>query len=233
MNGILNSHDAAEDEDDEWVFVGTTYTNTTPGSVHVIDLDLTPICENMSNKASRKLIVRLRDAAISLIQDRIHGIAHWDQGEQERVQTWFGRSDEAIRHHLRTGLPKLLRVMQELKPENVIRWDEQKQRNITCTVFPDNGIADAAVCKPDSDKRIIAIYPHFCTLPDARLSSNCKLKVLIHECTHYVDTFDSNDEIYGFGTGLKYWARNHRDLAINNADSLACYISFFDDRVLR
>ncbi|MGT0250248.1 M35 family metallo-endopeptidase [Burkholderia sp. GbtcB21] len=171
MNGILNSHDAAEDEDDEWVFVGTTYTNTTPGSVHVIDLDLTPICENMSNKAFGKLI-------------------------------------------------------------DVIRWDEQKQRNITCTVFPDNGIADAAVCKPDSDKRIIAIYPHFCTLPDARLSSNCKLKVLIHECTHYVDTFDSNDEIYGFGTGLKYWARDHRDLAINNADSLACYISFFDDRVL-
>ncbi|NHB05303.1 hypothetical protein GWK53_02130 [Burkholderia cepacia] len=139
MNGILNSHDADENEDDEWVFVGTAYTNTTPGSVHVVNLDPTPICENMPNKAFRKLIVRLRDAAISLIQDRIHGVAHWEQREQ---------------------------------------------------------------------------------------------KVLIHECTHYVDTFDSNDEIYGFGTGLKYWARDHRDLAINNADSLACYISFFDDRVL-
>ncbi|WP_431824665.1 hypothetical protein [Burkholderia sp. F1] len=42
----------------------------------------------------------------------------------------------------------------------------------------------------------------------------------------------SNDEVYGFGTGLKYWALEHQDLAIGNADSLACHVSFFDDRVL-
>lgn len=186
----------------------------------------------MSNNAFRKLIVRLRDAAVTLIQERIRGVEGWAPEEQQRIQTWFGRSDEAVRTRLRTGLPKLLRVMQELKPENVIRWDEQKQRNITCTVFPDNGITDAAICKPDSDRRIIAIYPHFCSLPDVRLSTNCKLKVLIHECTHYVDTFDSNDEVYGFGTGLKYWAQENGDIAIHNADSLACYIAFFDDRIL-
>ncbi|KVC50003.1 hypothetical protein WI72_27250 [Burkholderia ubonensis] len=216
----------------DWILVGTGYTNTIPGSVHEIALDMTPICPNMSNRAFRKLIVRLRDAAISLIQDRIRGLAAWDQDEQERVKTWFGRSDDTVRHTLMAGLPRLLQVMQELKPENVIRWDEQKQRNITCTVFPDNGITDASVCKSDSHRRIIAIYPHFCTLPDARLSTSCKLKVLIHECTHYIDTFDSNDEVYGFGTGLKYWALEHQDLAIGNADSLACYVSFFDDRVL-
>ncbi|VWM06826.1 M35 family metallo-endopeptidase [Burkholderia lata] len=233
MSENIDSSDTSQQEDrDEWICVGTTYTNTTPGSIHAIELDMAQICENMSNKKFRQLIARLRDAAIALIRERIHGLAIWDQEEQRRVQTWFGRSDDIVRQRLNTGLPKLLRVMQELKPENVIRWDEQTQRNITCTVFPDNGITDAAVCKPDSHRRIIAIYPHFCTLPDARLSTNCKLKVLIHECSHYIDTFNSNDEIYGFGTGLKYWAQTRQDIAIDNADSLACYVSFFDDRIL-
>lgn len=233
MGLTFNSHDTTrQEEDEEWICVGTTCTNTIPGSIHAIELDMTQICENMSNKTFRRLIARLRDAAVVLIRERMEALAAWDQEEQSRVRTWFGRSDETVRQRLSIGLPKLLSVMQQLEPENVIRWDEQTQRNITCTVFPDNGITDAAVCKPDSHKRIIAIYPHFCTLPDARLSTNCKLKVLIHECTHYIDTFDSNDEIYGFGTGLKYWAQTHADVAIDNADSLACYISFFDDRTL-
>ncbi|AXK63088.1 M35 family metallo-endopeptidase [Burkholderia sp. IDO3] len=232
MSESLNPDSPVNDDDEEWVCVGSACTNTIPGSTHVIELDMARICENMSNNAFRKLIVRLRDAAVTLIQERIRGVEGWAPEEQQRIQTWFGRSDEAVRTRLRSGLPKLLRVMQELKPENVIRWDEQKQRNITCTVFPDNGITDAAICKPDSDRRIIAIYPHFCSLPDVRLSTNCKLKVLIHECTHYVDTFDSNDEVYGFGTGLKYWAQENGDISIHNADSLACYIAFFDDRIL-
>lgn len=227
-----NPDNPINDDNEDWVHVGTAYTNTTPGSVHIIELDMTRICENMSNSAFRKLILRLRDAAIALIQERIQGVERWGHDEQQRVHTWFGRSDQAIRARLRIGLPRLLRVMQELRPENVIRWDEQAQRNITCTVFPDNGITDAAICKPDSNRQIIAIYPHFCSLPDARLSTNCKLKVLIHECTHYVDTFDSNDEIYGFGTGLKIWAQENKNIAIHNADSLACYIAFFDDRIL-
>ncbi|WP_238594162.1 hypothetical protein [Burkholderia pyrrocinia] len=171
--------------DDEWESIGTVSTNTTTGSIKDIELDLTPICANMSNKAFRTSIVRLRDMALPLIQDRIAGLARWDDAEQARVQKWFGRCDEMVRHTLQSGMPRLLRAMQALKPENVIRWDQQKQRNITCTVFPDSGYTDAAICKPDSEKRIIAIYSRFCTSPPVQRWRGCQLLTLIHECTAF------------------------------------------------
>ncbi|VWD30309.1 MULTISPECIES: M35 family metallo-endopeptidase [Burkholderia] len=212
--------------DDGWEPIGTVSTNTTAGSVRDIELDLTPICQNMSNKTFRASIARLRDMAIPLIQDRVAGLGRWDEAEQLRVRKWFGRSDKMTRDTLRVGMPKLLDVMQSLKPENVIRWDRQKQRNITCTVFPDNGHTDAAVCKPDSEKRIIAIYSHFCTSPPAQRWRGCQLLTLIHECTHFTDVFDSTDEMYGVSIGLSFWAQSNPDNAIRNADSLACYVGF-------
>ncbi|VWC12189.1 peptidase M35 [Burkholderia aenigmatica] len=213
-------------DDDGWESVGTVFTNTTAGSVRDIELDLTPICQDMTNKAFRASIVRLRNMAVPLIQDRIVGLTRWDEAEQMRVRKWFGRGDDTTRTTLRLGMPRLLDVMQSLKPENVIRWDQQKQRNITCTVFPDSGHTDAAVCKPDSERRIIAIYSHFCTSPPAQRWRGCQLLTLIHECTHFTDVFDSNDEMYGVSTGLTFWAQSNPDKAIRNADSLACYVGF-------
>lgn len=216
----------------EWITVhDTAVTNTNPDSNVNVSLDPTPICQNMSNADFRALIVRLRDAALPMIQDRIVALSRWDQAERERAKTWFGRADDQIRATLVTGLPKLAQAMKELKPEHVVRWDEQKSVNITCTIFPDNGASDAAVCKPDSARRYIAIYPHFCTLPDAELWSACKLKTIIHECTHYIDTFNSDDVMYGQGTGLQYWAINNGASAIRNADSIAAYIVHFDKKL--
>ncbi|WP_407668528.1 M35 family metallo-endopeptidase [Paraburkholderia dilworthii] len=98
--------------------------------------------------------------------------------------------------------------------------------NITCTVFPDNGSTDASVCKPDSVRRMIAIYPHFCTSPEAQLWRGCKVLTLIHECTHFTDVFDSNDGMYGISIRLSFWAQTNPDHAIRNADSLTCYVGF-------
>lgn len=201
-------------------------TNTIPGSQVHVDLDMTPICENMSNKEFRECITRARDAAVPLIQTRLKALDKWDQSEQARVRKWFGRSDGETRKILQTGMPKLLETMRNLKPDHVVRWDQQKQRNVTCTVFPDNGSTDAAICKPDSVRRMIAIYPHFCTSPEAQLWKGCKVLTLIHECTHFTDVFDSNDSMYGISIGLSFWAQSNPDLAIRNADSLACYVGF-------
>jgi hypothetical protein len=216
-------------DDTEWTTVhDTAVTNTNPNSNVNVVLDPTPICQNMSNKEFRETIVRDRDMAVTLIQNRIKALTRWDQTEQARAMKWFGSSSNDVRSVLTAGLPKLLGVMQNLKPENVIRWDEQKQRNITCTIFPDNGSTDAAVCKPDTAKRIIAIYPHFCTSPDAQLWKGCKVLTLIHECTHFTDVFNSNDEMYGVSIGLSFWAKSNPDKAIQNADSIACYVGFED-----
>ncbi|KVR24093.1 hypothetical protein WK15_20770 [Burkholderia ubonensis] len=203
-------------------------TNTTPGSKVDVLVNTTPICPNMSNKEFRALIMRLRDTAVILIKERISDVARWDVSAQKRAQFWFGRADDALRMKLSAGLPKLAAAMQELKPENIIRWDEQKARNITCDIVPNSGSNDAAVCKPDSARRIIAIYSHFCTVEDVYVSGNCKLKILIHECTHYVDTFDSDDVNYGFASGIGYWAQSDPDAASRNADNIACYIAHFE-----
>jgi hypothetical protein len=216
-------------DDKQWVLVhDTAVTNTNPDSNVDVMLDPTPICANMSNREFRESIVKSREEAVALIQTRITALARWDTNEQARVKKWLGRSDSATRSILASGLPKLLDVMQNLKPENIIRWDQQKQRNITCTIFPDNGATVAAVCKPDTAKRIIAIYPHFCTSPRSQLWHGCQVLTLIHECTHFTDVFDSTDDMYGVTVGLSFWAKDNPEKAIRNADSLACYIGYRD-----
>ncbi|WP_322062273.1 M35 family metallo-endopeptidase [Paraburkholderia sp. J63] len=216
-------------DDTEWLTIhDTAVTNTTPGSMVTVTLDPTPICSNMSNKAFRDSIIKSRDEASALIQTRMAALERWESGEQMRAKRWLGRADTTTRSVLQVGLPRLLQVMKELKPENIIRWDQQQKRNITCTIFPDNGATDAADCKPDTAKRIIAIYPHFCTSPRSQLWHGCQVLTLIHECTHFTDVFDSTDDMYGVTVGLSLWAQDNPEKAIRNADSLTCYIGFKD-----
>jgi hypothetical protein len=213
----------------EWQTVhDTAVTNTNPDSNVNVTLDPTPICSNMSNKEFRDSFVKSREEAVGLIQTRIAALARWDASERTRAKKWLGRSDDTTREVLQAGLPRLLQVMKDLKPENIIRWDQQRQRNITCTLLPDSGSTDAAVCKPDTAKRIIAIFSHFCTSPRSQLWHGCQVLTLIHECTHFTDVFDSNDEMYGVSVGLSFWAQDNPDKAIKNADSLACYVGVSD-----
>jgi len=216
--------------EENWVEVGTATTNRTPDSnVDIyLDLDKPPICSNMTNKEFRESFIKSQAEAIGLIQGRIAKLAKWDASEQARAKKWLGSADNDTRIILQTGLPKLLRAMQDLKPENIIRWDQQASRNLTCTVLPDTGNTDAAVCKPDSAKRIIAIYSHFCTSPRSQLWHGCQVLTLIHECTHFTDVFDSTDDMYGVSVGLSFWAQDNPAKAIRNADSLACYVGFAD-----
>jgi hypothetical protein len=53
-----------------------------------------------------------------------------------------------------------------------------------------------------------------------------------NECTHFTDTFDSKDHVYVDGAlGAKVWAENHREQAIENADSITGYIATFDTEI--
>ncbi len=190
------------------------------------------ICPNMSNAEFHALVMKCRDGALGLIRERQPELVRWSSADRARVKKWFGTEDESVRAMLIQGLPKLLSAMQELKPENIIRHSEEARRNISC--IPVNNIenTEASVCKPDSRRRIISIYPKFCTLPDSTLWNNCKVKTLSHECTHYVDVFDSEDEIYGYGIGLSLWAQNNPEKAARNADNITNYIAHDDERRL-
>ena len=221
--------------DGTWIEVGTATTNRTPDSnVDIfLDLDKPPVCRNMTNQEFRQVILKARDAAVVLVKDRIAALSKWDSKEKERVIYYFGRADEEVRSTLTRGLPRLLSALQELVPEKIVRWDDALNKNLSCAATVDTGNNRASVCKPDSQKRIVAIYSSFCTDPNGHLWTASKVKTLIHECTHYTDTFDSVDHMYAdTDSGMHIFALGNKDIAIHNADSIAGYIATFDDRVV-
>ncbi|MFL6685620.1 lysine-specific metallo-endopeptidase family protein [Paraburkholderia sp. GV068] len=222
-------------DDAEWVTVhDTAIANTNPDSMVHVTINTVPICSNMTNKQFAETVMRARDAGLTLIKDRIAAVAQWDANEQARAKTYFGRADDEIRSTLAARLPRLLAAMQELVPEKIVRWDDASNRNLTCSVVPDNGQNRAGVCKPDSEKRVIAIYSAFCTDSNGELWHGAKVKTLIHECTHFTDTFNSDDIMYGnTESGMHAFALGNRDKAIRNADSIAGYIATFDKTVAR
>lgn len=130
-----------------------------------------------------------REIGVELVKRRIEGLARRDTKERERVQIYFARADEATRKVLSDGLHRLLKAMQELEPEKIVRYDSETSRKLSCAVRPDSGENHAAVCKPDSEKRVIAIYSAYCDSSFGRLWGTCKVKTIVHECTHFTDTF--------------------------------------------
>jgi hypothetical protein len=219
-----------------WEVVGTATTNRTPDSnVDIyLDLDKPPICQNMTNREFRRVIMKVRNAAVILLKQRIEAFSKWDVKERERATYYFGRADEEIRSTLAMGLPRLLSALQELVPEKIVRWDDALNKSLSCSLTADSGQNRASVCKPDSATRVIAIYSSFCTDPDGKLWNTSKVKTLIHECTHYTDTFNSDDLMYGDkDTGMHIFASGNADKAIRNADSITGYIATFDVEVAR
>ncbi|EDZ99907.1 conserved hypothetical protein [Burkholderia sp. H160] len=228
--GENNKYGFKSSEDEEWFEVHTgAVTNTTPGSMVDVIINTTRICPNMSNYEFRKEVMRARDIGVELIKRRIEGPARWDVKEQDRVKFFFARADESTKRLLSDGLPRLLVAMQELVPEKIVRFDSETNRKLTCAVKPDTGANHAVVCKPDSEKRVIAIYSQFCSSPFGQLWGTCKIKTIIHECTHFTDTFNSEDWVYtDKASGARIFAENHPDQVIQNADNITGYIATFD-----
>ncbi|NML32550.1 M35 family metallo-endopeptidase [Paraburkholderia antibiotica] len=217
-------------DDMEWHTVDdTAFTNTTPVSNRDVTINTTPICPNMTNKEFRKEAMRARDIGVELIKRRIEGLARWDEKEHERVSNFFGRADDATKKVLSDGLPRLLAAMQQLVPEKIVRWDSATNRMLSCVPPLDKGTNHAAVCKPDSEKRVIAIYSAYCESPFGFLRGTCKIKTIIHECTHFTDTFNSRDWAYADKeSSLRVYALMKPEKAIENADSIVGYIANFD-----
>ncbi|MCC8392710.1 hypothetical protein LJ656_08930 [Paraburkholderia sp. MMS20-SJTR3] len=100
---------------------------------------------------------------------------------------------------------------------------------MSCSLRPSKPETQASVCKPDSEKRIIAIHSAFCGSPFGKLDDACKVKTIIHECTHFNDTFESEDHMYGDRErGISIWAQREPHKAIENADSITGYVATFD-----
>lgn len=187
------------------------------------------ICSNMTNKEFATLVMKLRDMAVDyIVKKRLPELQRWDREAQARALGWFGKADQDTREYLQKGLDASARVLQALEPRNFIRYTEGGK--IATCVLPSMNGAAAAVCKPDMATRTIAIAPIFCNFSfdnktnfdtGAVMDGDSRLLTLVHEVTHFDDTFSSNDTWYGT-TQSREHAQDPR--ARSNADSLASYI---------
>ncbi|MGJ7612576.1 MULTISPECIES: M35 family metallo-endopeptidase [unclassified Variovorax] len=191
------------------------------------------ICPNMTNKEFATLALKLRDMAVDYItKKRLPELERWDKEAQARVKTWFGIADQGMREYLQKGLTACARVLNGLEAKNFVRYIEGGKL-ATCVMGSAVGTV-AAVCKPDATTHTIAIALTFCTFKwdnkthfETRevLDGDSQLLTLIHEVTHFEDTFNSNDEWYGTTISrLHAEDPKNRAKAKANADSIAAYI---------
>ena len=180
------------------------------------------ICPNMTNREFVTLALRLRDKAINLTERRLNDLETWGEPERQRVATWFGSNDEAVRQHLRVGLKRCIPVLKNLTGDNFVRYSASAMRNVGCTPSGNKRIA-AEVCKPDVATHTIGIGIEFCGLREISPEKDSQLATLIHEVTHFNDTFASNDTEYTFPKSLDL-AKTDRSAARINADSIAGYV---------
>lgn len=230
--GKSNEHGFKTSENEEWFEVhSSAVTNTNPGSMVYVNIDTTPICPNMTDREFRQTILSLRDDALEVIQQRRNELAVWSPSAQERVGAWFGSADDAIRQKLITGLTALARVMTGLTATNFVRPDPDRDRAVGCTPNTKNLGEVAHVCRPDTAPHTIAIDTNFCQLPQKSAGKLSSMQLtLVHECTHFVDTFGTLDYPNAYGrTACTGFARDHSNLAINNADSIAWYVLAHDE----
>lgn len=205
--------------------ISETTTNTTPGSQRFADVDMRPICENMTNPEFRKMFSEVQARAAALLDTRAAALQAWSKSERDRVFKWFGRDDEPTRAILLNGLTKVASVVRTFNEHSVVRAGSAADLATGCTLNPVDTAQEAAhVCAPDTATHTIAISPKFCTMRPWSAYSDSRVSTVIHEATHFLDTMATTDEKYTITPMLSEWGRTHPSLAIKNADSVAGYV---------
>ncbi|EDT44148.1 M35 family metallo-endopeptidase [Burkholderia ambifaria] len=209
--------------------VAETTTNTIAGSQHFADVDLRPICENLTNSEFRKMFAVAQGRAVDRLTIRIADLNRWSEHDKDRLFKWFGRDDERTRMHLLTGLTKVLGVVRALNENNIVRSGSDGDLATGCTPHPRGTTNEAAhVCAPDTATHTIAIGTRFCTMRPWTANADSHVSTIIHEATHFHDTMSSTDDQYTITPLLPGWGQSNPDLAINNADSIAGYVVDID-----
>ncbi|WP_431228121.1 M35 family metallo-endopeptidase [Burkholderia contaminans] len=220
------------DDDKEWFLVHSgAVTNTNPGSMVHVYINTTPICPNMTNREFRIMVARLIKWSIILVDRRIADLKQYDEITRERMIYWFNRCDENTRQYLINGFSRQLSVLRTLTPHNFVRSDPNLDRMLGCVPnMGDIDIEAAHVCGPNTERRLISIAGKYCTgLRDQNMYGDSRLSTLIHEVTHFVDTFGSRDPRYGLDPTAAAWARANPELALRNADTLTGFVIYGED----
>lgn len=227
-----NKYDFDANEDKEWFLVHSgAVTNTNPGSMVDVYINTTPICPNMINRQFRITASRLLKWSIILVERRITDLKRYDKTTKDRMIYWFNRCDENTRQYLLDGFSRHLSILKTLTPHHFVRSDPNLDRMLGCVpniVDIDNEAAH--VCGPNTERRLISIAMKFCTgLRDQNMFGDSRLSTVIHEVTHFVDTFGSGDPRYGLDPTAAAWARANPDQALRNADTLTGFVIYGEE----
>ncbi|MGJ7504451.1 M35 family metallo-endopeptidase [Variovorax sp. ZT5P49] len=181
------------------------------------------ICPNMTNRQFCDGILGLRDKAVSLIaKKRLPELARWNEDDMSRVKEWFGVADQPMREYLQKGLASCESVLRGFTCKNFVRLtDEGKE--LSCIVPKHDQSTIAMVCKPDIATRTIAINVSFCTLRDVAANLDSQLSTLIHEVTHFNDTFGSLDTLNHLSQSRSAAKTDPKGMK-TNADSITGYV---------
>lgn len=180
------------------------------------------ICPNMTDDAFFELMLDLRDRAVKLIEKRVLELSIWNVSAKHRVRQWFGKQDDEIRTFLQSGLKKGILVLKGLDRKNFIKYTDDFGSALGCSPGgPPNQAA--AVCKTNVATHTIAVTDIFCVLRPTSGSADSKMSVLVHEMSHFIDVFATEDLVYYMGESLKL-AEANVEAPRRNADSFAGYI---------
>jgi peptidyl-Lys metalloendopeptidase len=214
--------------DSSWVEVGTATTNRIPDSnIDIfLDLDAPPICPNMTDAEFRAMVLKNRDRAVTHVETRLADLKRWSVHDQARVALWFGSSGGDARQRLITGLTAVARVLRELAPKNFVRYSDAMVKHLGCTpnMKHKSGVV-ADVCGPDTTTHTICIHIDFCTMREFSWDKDSVVSTLIHEVSHFKDTFGTQDHEYFMFKSLAF-ARTNPELTMDNADSIAGYVIY-------
>ena len=187
------------------------------------------ICPNMTNDQFFATMLRLRDKAVRLVDDRLAGLKRWNPQDQALVKRWFGVANDATHEHLPIGLQRVRSILSSLTAANFYRFSLEAVHKTGCVPRSDGIGTVAAVCGPDGLHGIF-FYPGFCLLPDEQtdfkgtpLHGDSKLLTLIHEVTHFTDAMGSRDVWYSTKLSMLR-AADVNQFCIENADNIASYV---------
>ncbi|WP_445289430.1 M35 family metallo-endopeptidase [Variovorax atrisoli] len=181
------------------------------------------ICPNMTNKEFSDRMMKIRDRAVELIaKKRLPELQRWNSKDQARVAQWFGNSDSSTRNYLQNGLAACEGVLRGLEGKNFVRYSLTALQHVGCVIDSPKG-AVAAVCRPDIQSRTIAIHIDFCDMRRTAAEFDSQLSTLIHEVTHFEDTFNSLDTFKNLRDSLNA-VKTAPDKVKTNADSITGYV---------
>lgn len=179
----------------------------------------------MTDSDFRAMARRILNWAILSVERRLAALDRCDNVEKERMKYWFNRCDEPTRQYLISGFGRHCSALRSLTPSSLVCSDPDLDRILGCAPNLKNLDREAAhVCGPNTERRLVSIGMRFCNgLRDQNMYGDSRLSIVIHEVTHFADTFASRDSRYGIDPTAADWARNHPELALRNADSLTGY----------